>query len=112
MNDRELRDEGTLAIRSPDGDAMREGRRKLPVGEGFREPVDSRRILGGESKGELGVRERKGEAAYVVKRLSGEDGKGRGNGKQWGMGLFPVTGSIGYPFLFTSFISSAGENKK
>lgn len=102
MNDREVKDEGTLAIRNPDVDAVREGRRKLQVGEGFREPVDSRRILGGESKGELGVRKRKGEATYVVKRLIREDGKGRGNGKQWGIGHFPISGSIGYDFLFTS----------
>jgi hypothetical protein len=48
---------------------MREGRGKLQVGEGLRGPEGGVRLLGGESKGVLGVRWRgKGRAAQIVKR--------------------------------------------
>lgn len=45
----------------------------MQVEKGSREQ-GGMRILGGESKGELSVRwKRKGEAAFIVKRLSKED---------------------------------------
>lgn len=79
------------------------GGRKLEGGEEFRGPEDGMGVLGGESKGELGVGSKNREAEYTAEKPKvgkGEEMESRTFLSDWARWL---------PFSLLPFGSSAGE---